>query len=252
LIEKEEKPSSTSTLRILAIVAINIYALVTTGVGASWKAAEENGVQLMEFSMFRSGMLFILIQPIIHCVTKKHPLNDLPRHLILLMCTRSFFGILAVIVMSYTITLLPLSVYFVLFNLAPFWTSFLGYLINGEGIYAVEIGAMVLCIACVIGISLGKSEEVGDKPQEYNMFFGVIMGVISSWVFAITFTLNRRIKDIHFSVILFWHAVIGFTGSLAIVLILWMINGNPPFHYTSQGWLWLNCASFFDFLAVAS
>jgi len=84
------------------------------------------------------------------------------------------------------------------------------------------------------------------------MVFGVIMGVISSWVFAITFTLNRRIKDIHYSVIIFWHSVIGATGSLVVVLILWGVTGNPPLSYSPEGWLWLNCASVFDFFCIFS
>ena len=157
--EEDYKPApSSSNLRMLAIVAINIYALCATGFGASFKVAAEEGVSVLDFSFYRSSMLLLFIQPIIHCITKKHPVKDLPRNLACLMVTRSLCGISAVILMSYTITLLPLSVYFVLFNLAPFWTSFLGYLINGEAIYAIEIVAMVLCIGCVVGISLGKSD----------------------------------------------------------------------------------------------
>jgi drug/metabolite transporter (DMT)-like permease len=50
---------------------------------------------------------------------------------------------------------LPLGLTYVLFNMAPFWASLLGYWINHEPIIKQEYLAMFICFVCVIGMALG-------------------------------------------------------------------------------------------------
>ena len=69
---------------------------------------------------------------------------------------RSAFGIANGTLSVYCSTLVPLTTAVVIFNTAPFLVSLMGYYFNGEAIYKVEYIAMIICFACVLGITFSK------------------------------------------------------------------------------------------------
>jgi len=73
---------------------------------------------------------------------------------VLTMCARSFFGVTDFVLYIWGVSLVPLALATILFNLAPFWTSILAYFINGEKIYPLEYLAMGICFSLVICLTL--------------------------------------------------------------------------------------------------
>jgi len=73
--------------------------------------------------------------------------------------SRSLLGTFAFIGITIALKLLPLSLFTILFNMAPFWISILAFLINKDKITIVEIVAMVLCFLGVIGITLSVQKK---------------------------------------------------------------------------------------------
>jgi len=77
------------------------------------------------------------------------------------MCCRSLFGVGNFVLYIWVMKMIPLALATILFNLAPFWTSLLGYFINGENIYVFEYIAMGICLILVVCLTLVK-----DAPDE--------------------------------------------------------------------------------------
>ena len=60
------------------------------------------------------------------------------------------------------------------------------------------------------------------------------------------------IKEIHFSIVLFYHTIIGTTASLVVVTIYSVISGNNFLHYSGKQWGIMLLGGFFDFITVAA
>jgi drug/metabolite transporter (DMT)-like permease len=228
--------------RIKAIIAINLYAIFCTGVGAAFKAASEHGVTIWDFSLTRSAMLFVFIQPI-RCWFDKRPCVDLDKDLCPWMVLRSIFGIFSVIFMTWSLQLIPMSLFFILLNLNPFWVTILSCFLIGEPIVPLEYVGMAICFGCVLIMTLNStkdeseiSELLPESPESetnYSMTLGTIIGLLTSWVFATTYVMNRKIKGIHFTVICFWHAIIGMSIALIINLVLYFTTGSSFMVYSA-------------------
>ena len=50
--------------------------------------------------------------------------------------------------------MIPFSLMVILYQTSPFWTSIMGYFLNGEPLYTVEIVGMVLCFVAIVAITL--------------------------------------------------------------------------------------------------
>ena len=76
------------------------------------------------------------------------------------------------------------------------------------------------------------------------------MCVLKSWVQALMGVVNRKLKAVHVTIIMFWYGLIGFSCSL-ICLFLWAWATRSSFMiYSSMGYLWLILGSLGDNAAV--
>ena len=78
--------------------------------------------------------------------------------------------------------MVPLSIVIILTNLAPFWSSILGYFINKEPIIRIEYIAMAICFSCVVGITLSKDSVSSNFAN--TMVVGIALTIIASWLKA--------------------------------------------------------------------
>jgi drug/metabolite transporter (DMT)-like permease len=155
--------------RLLAIITCQLYALTMVFIGVTYKIGSmEYGVTIGDFQYCRAFLMFITITPYMRCIPRQ-PCKHLrvksiderpPSKLlsVLTMCARSFFGVSDFVLYIWGVSLVPLALATILFNLAPFWTSILAYLINGEKIYPLEYLAMGLCFGMVICLTLFSGE----------------------------------------------------------------------------------------------
>ena len=98
--------------------------------------------------------MFLMVQPLLF-INKKHPVNDIPEGKFFLLALRGTCGITSLCGVTWVLTMVPLSLTTVLFNLAPFWVSILGYLLNGEPVQWFEYLAMIISFLGVFGIAFG-------------------------------------------------------------------------------------------------
>merc|ERR1719246_160415 len=97
---------------------------------------------------------------------KKSPCADMPWSKFPIVVVRSFFGVSCFVCATWALTLIPLSLQTILFNLNPFWVSILGYFINGEKVTSIEYICMSVSFLGVFGMCLGGS--LNKEESEYS------------------------------------------------------------------------------------
>ena len=114
----------------------------------------------------------------------------------------------------------------VIVQTSPFWTSILGLLINKEVVHKFEYIAMIFCFGSVVAITQSKPNS-STTYSESTRLTGIIMAFTLSWVFSATCVFNRRLKDVHFVVVLFYHSIFGMTAASVIIISEKVITGDP-------------------------
>ena len=153
----------------------------------------------------------------------------------------------------WNLRLVPLMVMSLIGNLAPFWTSIMGHFINKENMLCVEVMAMVFCFLCIIGITLGKNTDSEPEAITGNVYdhmgIGIFLAFCVSLLRASQCVTNRIIKDVHFTLIMFWYNAFGAIFPF-IGLTIGKIVATGPFtfySYSSTAFMWLILGSLCDF-----
>jgi drug/metabolite transporter (DMT)-like permease len=137
----------------------------------------------------------------------------------------------------------------IIFQTNPFWTSILAYFINKERIAPFEYIAMVLCFCGVMSIALSKPATL-EASDSSTRLQGIAVAFTLSWFFASCNVLNRVLKNVHYTVVLFYHALIGIALAVMVILGEHWIMGNDFRIYTwRQNAIILMCCTF-DFIAL--
>ena len=119
----------------------------------------------------------------------------------------------------FAIQLLPISMMTIVQNTQAFWTVLLGWMINNEKFHRVEAVGILACFSGVLmmAVSEDPAAEEGTQQNTYGSFarlIGVLVMVFVAFNDGLTFVMARTMKQIHFSVMMFWFSAIG------LVLIL--------------------------------
>lgn len=67
--------------------------------------------------------------------------------------------------MIYGLSLLPVSLFMIIWQTTPFFTSVFGLFINKEKIQALEWVSMALCFAGVVIISMSNGDEKKEEEE---------------------------------------------------------------------------------------
>ncbi len=138
----------------------------------------------------------------------------------------------------------------VILQTSPFWTSILGLLINRERVQKFEYLAMVICFGCVISMLFSKP-STQSTYSESTRLTGIMLAFLLSWVFSATCVFNRRLKDVHFAVVLFYHCIFGISAATIVIIGEKLITGNPFRIYTGRQYAFLLICCAFDWLSLS-
>ena len=90
----------------------------------------------------------------------------------------------------------------------------------------IEYIGMIVCFIGILGLVFFKPEKPGLTSYDpESRTTGIIISFTLSWVFAFVVCFNRRLKNVHFLVILFYHSIFGMTCSIAFIISEKMITG---------------------------
>ena len=120
-----------------------------------------------------------------------------------------------------------------------------------------EVLGMVLCFIGVIGIALSKSLQsppnvistTSDKPSE---LLGIFICFFMSWLYAGCNVINRKLKDVHFAIVGFYHPLSGLImfGVYYLVMLIWYGKVFEVHDWSVYGGLIIMCV--LDFVSLNS
>ena len=80
-----------------------------------------------------------------------------------ILAFRCLIGAVAYTLFTFGISLVPLVVLQIIFNMAPFWTYFMGWAFLGETMTLFEVFALIVSFSGVILIATAKKDHEADK-----------------------------------------------------------------------------------------
>ena len=135
------------------------------------------------------------------------PYFTMPLKTAKIMVLRSFLGIFTFFAGTWSITVLPLSISFIIASLNPFFTVLLSYLLFGKVVTRTEIALMVVAYAAVILIATSTPQsEVITSPGMYR--FACCVQVLTAIGMSTILITSHELKTLHFSVVQFNYALI--------------------------------------------
>ena len=138
----------------------------------------------------------------------------------------------------FSISLLPLSLLTILQNTQAFWTALLGYLINNEAFLRIECVGIIACFIGVLFMALSKPEEGSFEEEnsmidlEYARLIGIVVMVFVAFNDSMLAVLARRMRDVHFSVIMFWFSALGMIMLVGTLVSIAIFQRTVPAIFT--------------------
>ena len=108
---------------------------------------------------------------------------------------------------------------------------------------------MSLCFAGVVAIALSKTNQTLASS---NKFLGICVSFSTAWFLALVGVLNRRLKNVHYTVVSFWHPFTGTIFSFLYVLYMLIAKGTVFEVHQWQGYLLTSIAGFCDFISLVT
>ena len=165
--------------------------------------------------------------------------------------------------------MVPIVVQTTIFNTAPFWTSFLAWLVLGDKISCFEICAMFISFGGVvmIGMTSTTDEEAEEeslevvKEESPTKFFtgrteiivGCICILVTAWGFSTVNVINRKLQKIPFAVLNIWYGLFAWVATLALLVGESVVYKKPfrLFSYDSNQYLISAVASIINFGTIS-
>jgi len=229
--EEEEmdscQPAAEKQNRVLAMICVTVFTMSGCLTQISFKKAEEYGVSVAEFTIFNAGVR-LLLMPFVHFFTKTNPWTY-PAGNKTMILARGATGLATMFAVFWSVKLIPISISMIILNLNPFWTGILGLLVNGEPFGKADLIAMLVCFMGIVGIALTGAPS-GSENDVFNYYLvGVLLALFASWVIAAIMVIGRRIRAVHWAVVLTHISVQYLVVSTAIALIDHALHGKGTF-----------------------
>lgn len=94
---------------------------------------------------------------------------------------------------------------------------------------------MAVSYAGILGIVLNKPphEASPDAPEDTKVS-AYVLALFVAVLLGLCAVLNRKLKNVHYSVVMFYHAMCGFCMAVCMVTIGYLITGSPFRVYTAR------------------
>jgi hypothetical protein len=95
---------------------------------------------------------------------------------------------------------------------------------------------MAVSFGGVLAITFSKppAPEGAAEPEDSSTrYYGIALAFCVAWFFAGCNVINRYLKNLHFSMVLFFHALCGLVLASTFIVVEHFITGNPFRTYTA-------------------
>lgn len=147
--------------------------------------------------------------------------------------------------MVVSVSHLPLAISTIIINTTPFWVAILGYYLNKEALTRFELGCMAGCFTGVVVLATAKKSEKVDGTTG-NHYVGFFAALVCSWFFGCVIVITRKLRQYHFSVMLYHYTSIAQLVYISYAAYLFATGPSDPdrpypsiFYLTSKQGKWL-------------
>ena len=229
-----------TTNRVKAILAMNLYALITNFFNIANKTVvNENKTNIFDVLLLMNMVCMMVTFTIIMFSSDLSFVVPVCYRKMLL--SRLFMGFGIQIVTIIGNTLVPITVYQTLSNTTPLWASLIGYVYAKEGITKLEMLSFVISFGGVLMITLSQARvkddftdvEAVDEETERLLFkdndtmaglIGCICALLVAFLNGVVSVQTRMMQDLSVVVSAFYVGVIASQSTLfwlAIEYIFW-------------------------------
>ena len=188
--------------------------------GASKYATTDLKIDPIDLCCVRTGIL-ILNSMMIMCKNKSKffDFSIFTKQDKLYLAGRCVLGAIAYGIYIFALKRLPLYLTGIIFNTSPFWVAILGYFINQETVSKTELVCILGCFIGIVVLMMAKKSDITqDATTHSDTVIGVTLVFITSWLAAFVMSATRKLRHIHFSILLFYYSF--FATALYIVYMI--------------------------------
>lgn len=180
---------------------MNVAALTTTAMAATFRVVAEQGFHPAEFNLLRNIMA--LICACIWCYSSGYnPLKMFPWENKGAMLTRCITGQGNFVLLMCAVPLAPLALIMIFWQTSPFWISIVAFFLLKEPIIPLELISMMVCFGAVVLIACQQAkEESGDElidgdtqDKDSSNLIGLMIALVAAVVMGFCAVSSRMLK----------------------------------------------------------
>lgn len=202
--------------RTKAIIQMNLFCITCIFYQACAKKATAT-IHVMDLCLART-LINLLFSIVILNISGKNVIKDVPRQAFPLIILRSTTGLIGFTTLVYSIEILPLFIFQIIYNTSPFWTGILAYIFVKEDISKIQIFCMFGCFVGVVFLSVSKSNLFKQEDVNNKFVFGLLMVFITAWAHSAQAVITRKLKEVHFSLMMFYYG--SFATSILFIYVV--------------------------------
>ena len=213
-----------------------------------YKIMSLRGIDLLEYCLFRNCSIMALCLYLLY-VQDRNPFTagqEMSSEEKKMLLGRAALGYTATLMINACLSFVPFSLLVIIYQTSPFWTSILSYKFNGEPLYMVEMCGMAFCFVAVCFITFSEKgsqnelltgqtghvdDDILEKMQKHESVFikigGILMILLSALCTSGAAVISRTLKDVPYSIVLFYHSLFGIFVSFVILASLVIFTNRP-------------------------
>ena len=138
-----------------------------------------------------------------------------------LLFIRATSGTVAYTCVVFAVMFIPVFVFAIFLNTAPFFTAILGWLISRETVSNLEIFFMLGSFTGISYLALQKEVHLSEST---NLTLGVTFSLITAIGFSLVMVTTRKLKEIHYSIMIFWYAITASSFYLLVIIRNYLVS----------------------------
>ena len=201
------------------------------------------GMSIVEITFLRTATTLVGACILI-AIFKKNPFTEVDRGDLVPLLFRSLASSCASIIVPKAVLYLPITIFQTMVNLTPFISGILACIFLGEKLALVQILCMTLCFGGIVIVAFGGDVDEAEISSETDVQLtfddyqkGLLLSCACIMLFSTSAVLTRRVREVHFSVVQFYLALVGLV--VASIWLLIELDSEKDFFQYSGARPWL-------------
>lgn len=207
------------------------------------------GVAPIDICLGRTGSFLIVTIPLLWYYNTSIT-RDLTRKDQITLYLQGFIGAIGYGTQTFCMISVPVVIWTLIINCAPFYAAILAYFVLGETVNRFYFLSALGTFAGILMVTLNQEDPIkngeinGVKVISYGVAFGVICAIVDSFAYGLCIVSNRFFKNVHWTLQMMTYSISGVVGFVVMAVILFYTEPNqkqyPSFvYYNAEQWTYI-------------